>query len=233
MNWTAVSNDDFIVIVSGSSGSGNGEVVYHVAANTGAAIRSGAITVAGLTYNVLQGVDFLDVPASHPAYAEIGKLSAQGIVFGFGGRTFRPDEPTTRSQAAGLLAKALGELEPPPPARQRFADVSPDHPAFVSIDLLAERNILPPEQSEFFHPDEPVTQGQVAALIIRALGELAPPSPLRQRFPDVLPANPYASYIERMAALGITEIKDGDLYRPDAPVTRSQMAALLVRAFNL
>lgn len=53
-NWTAVSNNSFITITSGASGSGNGTVNYSVAANTGTASRSGSMTIAGLTFNVTQ-----------------------------------------------------------------------------------------------------------------------------------------------------------------------------------
>ena len=52
-NWTAVSNNSFITVTSGASGSGNGTVNYSVAANTSTA-RSGSLTVAGLTHSVSQ-----------------------------------------------------------------------------------------------------------------------------------------------------------------------------------
>jgi Zn-dependent metalloprotease len=52
--WTAVSNATFITVTSGSSGSGSGTVNYSVASNTGAASRSGTITIAGLTFTVTQ-----------------------------------------------------------------------------------------------------------------------------------------------------------------------------------
>jgi hypothetical protein len=51
--WTATSNDSFITITSGASGSGNGTVNYSVAANSGAA-RVGWLTVAGQTFTVTQ-----------------------------------------------------------------------------------------------------------------------------------------------------------------------------------
>lgn len=51
--WTAASNDSWITITSGSSGTGNGSVNYSVAANAGAA-RSGTMTIAGQTFTVNQ-----------------------------------------------------------------------------------------------------------------------------------------------------------------------------------
>ncbi len=51
--WTAVSNDVWITITSGGSGTGSGQVNYSVAQNTGAA-RTGTITIGGQTFTVNQ-----------------------------------------------------------------------------------------------------------------------------------------------------------------------------------
>ncbi len=51
--YTAVSNNSFITVTSGASGSGNGTVIFTVAANSGAA-RTGTITLAGQTFTVNQ-----------------------------------------------------------------------------------------------------------------------------------------------------------------------------------
>ena len=51
--WTAVSNNSFITVTSGATGSGNGTVGFSVAANTGAA-RTGTLTIAGQTFTVTQ-----------------------------------------------------------------------------------------------------------------------------------------------------------------------------------
>ena len=51
--WTAASNDSWVTVTSGASGSGNGSVGYSVDANTGPA-RSGTITAGGRTFTVSQ-----------------------------------------------------------------------------------------------------------------------------------------------------------------------------------
>jgi hypothetical protein len=54
-NWTAaVTTATFITITSGSSGSGNGTVTYSVAPNTATTSRTGALTIAGITFTVTQ-----------------------------------------------------------------------------------------------------------------------------------------------------------------------------------
>ncbi|MEK6288867.1 MAG: FG-GAP-like repeat-containing protein [Acidobacteriota bacterium] len=52
-NWTAVANNDFITINSGSGGIGNGIVTYFLEANTGP-VRTGTMTVAGHVFTVTQ-----------------------------------------------------------------------------------------------------------------------------------------------------------------------------------
>ena len=52
-SYTAVSNNPFITINSGGSGTGTGSISFSVAANTGAA-RTGTITVGGQTFTVNQ-----------------------------------------------------------------------------------------------------------------------------------------------------------------------------------
>jgi len=52
--WTAVSNDPFITITAGSSGTGNGKVDYTVPGNTNTTALSGTMTIAGQTFTVNQ-----------------------------------------------------------------------------------------------------------------------------------------------------------------------------------
>ncbi len=52
--WTATSNDSFISVTSGASGTGNGSVGYSLLANNTGSQRSGTITIAGQTFTVTQ-----------------------------------------------------------------------------------------------------------------------------------------------------------------------------------
>jgi uncharacterized protein (TIGR03437 family) len=52
--WTAASNDSWLTITSGGSGSGNGTVNYSVAANPSTSPRPGTVTIAGQTFTVNQ-----------------------------------------------------------------------------------------------------------------------------------------------------------------------------------
>jgi FG-GAP repeat/Viral BACON domain len=53
-NWTATSNASWITVTAGSSGSGNGTVNYSVDQNINVTPRTGALTIAGLSFTVTQ-----------------------------------------------------------------------------------------------------------------------------------------------------------------------------------
>jgi hypothetical protein len=80
--WTAKSNDTWITVTGGSSGSGNGTVSYSVAANSGSE-RSGTITIAGMTLTVNQRSSS---PFILPTQGTIGTLlTITGSGFGTNG----------------------------------------------------------------------------------------------------------------------------------------------------
>jgi hypothetical protein len=233
-DWTAVSNSPgFITITAGSQGTGNGTVVYSITANTTTSPRNGTITVAGQTFTVFQGAQFNDVALNHPFYTEIGKLSSRGVTLGCGAGVYCPDDIVTRQQMAAFIIRARGELNPPFPASQRFPDVPPNNPFYAFIDRMAVLGITLGCGGGNYCPLDPVTRDQMAAFMIRGLSIFNPPVPPAQRFPDVPPTNIFYNFIEEMAVRQITLGCGGGNYCPALVVTRGQMAAFLVRAFNL
>jgi uncharacterized repeat protein (TIGR01451 family) len=232
--WNAVSNVTWVTISSGG-GMGNGTAAYSVAQNLGATNRSGTITIANHDHTVLQGAAFLDVPPTHLFYTEIGKLSARGITVGCGGGNYCPEAFVTREQMAAFIMRALGEFNPPTPASQRFNDVPTSNIFYNFIDRLAALGITLGCGNGNYCPSANVTREQMAAFMIRALGEFDPPTPPTQRFNDVPSSNIFFNFIDRMAARGITFgcSASPPLYCPGDSVTRGQMAAFLVRAFSL
>jgi len=55
-----------------------------------------------------QSASYSDVPTNHTYFQYIEALKSSGITAGCGGGKFCPDDPVTRAQLAGFLAKALG-----------------------------------------------------------------------------------------------------------------------------
>jgi hypothetical protein len=76
-NWTAASNEDWITIKSGGSGSGNGTVAYAVASNASTSERTGTMTVAGQTFTATQS------GADSPPVAALSEYQ-QGLLDSYG-----------------------------------------------------------------------------------------------------------------------------------------------------
>ena len=77
-----------------------------------------------------------------------------------------------------------------------------------------------------------IPRKQMAVLLLRArLGsDHVPPPATGAVFFDVPASDPYAPWIEELAGLQITGGCGNGNYCPDAPVTRRQMAAFLLKA---
>ena len=90
-----------------------------------------------------------------------------------------------------------------------------------------------PPMNDLYCPDDPVTRGQMAAFIGRFLGLTLNNHP---GFLDVPANSTFAADIGRLATAEITKGCNppaNDLYCPDDPVTRAQMAAFMVRMLGL
>lgn len=90
-----------------------------------------------------------------------------------------------------------------------------------------------PTRNDRFCPNEPVSRGQLAALLVRTFGYVdAGPGDL---FVDD-DGSLFEADIDKLAAAGVTKgcnPPHNDEYCPDAAVTRGQVAAFLVRALGL
>ncbi len=123
----------------------------------------------------------------------------------------------------------------------KFADVDPGNVFASFIQRVSAAGITAGcgEDSQG-HPlyctSDPVLREQMAAFIIRAVGQPNPPPPVSQRFMDVPSSNPFYAFIDQMALRGITtgcNPPDQTLYCPGSAITREQMAAFLIRALGM
>ncbi|HJR92086.1 MAG TPA: S-layer homology domain-containing protein [Acidimicrobiia bacterium] len=129
-----------------------------------------------------------------------------------------------------LGPERIGCDDAPVPAEGTFAD-DDDSVHQADIEKIAAAGITRgcnPPANTLYCPDQPVTRGQMAAFLVRAL-HLAPS-------PGTFTDTNGHTFEADIAALASADITKGcnppanTLYCPDLPVTRAQMAAFLVRA---
>jgi len=194
----------------------------------------GALGVAATPLTVLPampGGHFID-DNGNLHEANIEAIAARGITLGCNteGTAYCPGAALNRAQMASLLARAF-EL---PPSSADFIDVSDANVHGGSIGALADAEITlgcaaGPDR---FCPWDPVSRGQMASFLARAL-DLSPDPSIN--FDDVDEASAHGRNITAIAAAGITLGCNaaGSSFCPEATVTRSQMASFLARALQL
>ncbi len=114
-----------------------------------------------------------------------------------------------------------------------FTDVSSDHWAINHIKSLYCMEITNGCSTNplMYCPDKIVSRKALSIFFIRALEETPSPAPFNAYFDDI--ANDgFAPYINRLWELSITSGCGQRMFCPDIPVTRAQIAVLLIRAIG-
>jgi hypothetical protein len=135
--------------------------------------------------------------------------------------------------AVFLLKAKVGLCYVPPPCSGVFPDV-PCAPGFAPwIEALAAEGITGGCGGGNYCPGNPVRRDQMAVFILKALhGSGFVPPACAGEFDDVACPSPFADWIEQLAAEGVTGGCGGGNFCPLNNVTRGQMAAFLVNAFD-
>ena len=112
-----------------------------------------------------------------------------------------------------------------------FSDVPFDHRANKHIESLAQKGIINGYSDGTFRPNANITRAQAAIMIVRAVG-------LEYRgktssFTDVPSSHSAYEFISAAYDAGILSGYSDGTYRPNANITRAQIAIMVTRAFNL
>ncbi len=138
---------------------------------------------------------------------------------------------------AAFLLRGIhgGGYSPPAPTGTLFSDVPRSHWAAEWIEQLAAEGVTLGCGGGRYCPENTVTRAEMAVFLLRSKYGSAyqPPPATGTRFLDVPRSYWAASWIEKLAADGITTGCGGGNYCPDNSVTRAEMAVFLARSFAL
>ncbi|MGF2617985.1 hydrolase Nlp/P60 [Rossellomorea vietnamensis] len=175
-----------------------------------------------LSHNAPQG-QFRDVSSSLLVYPAVNKLAEENIIQGYENSYFKPNQFIKRSEVAGLMAQAFHMKMND--RSQSFKDISSSHWAVGVINAVRAEGIFEGSNNSF-RPDEYLNRAQMAAILVRAFNLNGSSS---KEFTDV-PSSYWAhSYINKLAASGLTTGYDDGTYKPENHVTRAQFTAFLYR----
>ncbi|RUT33285.1 hypothetical protein EJP77_06435 [Paenibacillus zeisoli] len=111
-----------------------------------------------------------------------------------------------------------------------FSDLNA-HWARNEVNELASKLIIDGRSPNLFHPNQSITRSEFAVYIAKGLG-LSPDISSGSRFRDVSSSSASAAYINAAAKAGIITGNTDGTFQPGSPITREQMAIMMVRALS-
>jgi ELWxxDGT repeat protein len=112
-----------------------------------------------------------------------------------------------------------------------FQDAAPDHWAFSWVERLAEAGITEGCSPEHYCPNDPINRAQIAVFLEKGMhypDAFTPPNVV-PTFSDIT-GHWAEDWIEALRSDGITGGCGTNIYCPDSPVTRAQMAIFLLKS---
>ncbi|WP_438448042.1 5'-nucleotidase C-terminal domain-containing protein [Gorillibacterium sp. sgz5001074] len=113
-------------------------------------------------------------------------------------------------------------------ADKTFADLK-GHWARNEVELLASKLLVKGQTDTAFAPDAAITRAEFAALLVRALG-LKPDAAGASTIADVKSGEWYAGAIGAAVKAGVMKGFEDGTFRPNASITREEMAVMIARA---
>lgn len=108
-----------------------------------------------------------------------------------------------------------------------FPDMTPDHWAYGAVKIAAAKHLVDGMDDGRFAPSDTTSRSQFAAMITRDLHLKASG---QMYFDDVPQHAWYAQAVAAAVEAGLISGRTNQIFAPDEPITREEMAAILVRA---
>nr|WP_328803384.1 S-layer homology domain-containing protein [Paenibacillus silvestris] len=113
-----------------------------------------------------------------------------------------------------------------------FVDLN-NHWAKGDVEYLASKLLVNGVEAGRFAPEGTISRAEFSALLVRGLGLSVKESGGSARFVDVPESAWYASAVNTAVASGMVSGIGANLFAPNAPITREEMAVVIARALTL
>jgi len=115
----------------------------------------------------------------------------------------------------------------------QFTDIGPKFIYKKELDYLLSNGIMKgDDKSKLFRPNDSLTRAHAVVILSRVLN-LELTNEITKNFKDVPSTHMYAKEIQAAVKAGIVSGNDEGFFNPEQPVSRSQMAKIMVNAFQL
>lgn len=179
---------------------------------------------------------YSDVPSGSALASEVEKAVGYGLMNGYSAGTFGYADPMTRAQFVTVLDRMLlpqdgdttlvGHITP-----EMQVEYDAVRAYYSSIDAAAEYGWV--DTDEPFRPTDPITRGEMAEILVRALG-LGGAAAIAEKNADLPFTDVTAGkgYISVAYDIGMTKGTTATTFGPNETATRAQAAAMLVRIYE-
>ena len=191
----------------------------------------------GQKYQHKQKKDFEDLQGADWAEINIEKAFQLGLMVGEGEGRFNPHAPITREAAVVTAIRLMGledQAKTEANADLHFTDANKiDAWAHGAVAVAVEKGILPPAGDGELRAREPASRLWVSVLLVKALGydaEAQGKMNVHLSFKDTadIPTN-LIGYVAAAVDHQLVTGYEDNTFKPNKPVTRAEMAALLGR----
>ncbi|MBW4665442.1 MAG: S-layer homology domain-containing protein [Chroococcus sp. CMT-3BRIN-NPC107] len=189
-------------------------------------------TVAASPTPRVGAINFIDVSPDYWARPYINALASRGVVNGYAGDYFRPDQPITRAEFAALLQDAFDNKSVA--GETAYKDIETNFWGIPAINSATRTGFLRGYPGDVFRPTQEIPRVQV--LVALASGLKLPASTstesVLQSFQDTADIPNYAR--EKVVAATnagiVANYPDRNTLAPNRNATRAEVAAMVYQA---
>lgn len=179
-------------------------------------------------------VQFNDV-RGHWAEQNIVLINAGGVIKGYGNNTFQPNKPVTKEEAITMIVRMMnGDVTGNALLSGKFRNSSVSSWSSSFLNKAVEEKILSEVELNTMAFNKPAQRYEVAVWLVRALDmedEAIENAGADLDFKDEAAIPAWArGYVKVATDEGIITGFPGNVFRPGSPITRAEMATMLVRA---
>jgi serine protease Do len=184
-----------------------------------------ALIFAFYSSSVEANTRFPDVKTSRE---EILYLANKGIINGYDGGKFGPNDPIKRVHAVQMIIRELGVKTGDAP-NPNFSDVKPGSYGYADIAKAKQLGIISGKGEGKFDPNGTLTRGEMAKIVVEAYNLK---SNYGKSFKDVSVKHFSNPYVQTLVAHNITQGYPDGTFRPDVKMTREHFALFMARQLN-
>lgn len=174
---------------------------------------------------------FSDVSITHDFCRYIAYLSNRGIVEGYAGGTFKPEQNINRAEALKIILETFG-ISSSGDTTLPFKDVKTDDWFHPYVKTAYVRDIVDgyeTNEGTLFKPGGNITRAEAVKIILET-GNIGLENCAEQIFVDNTEADWFHKYVCTASNLGMLLPKSVETIEPNTPITRGELCRAIVKA---